>query len=126
MGCRLVRVVRVDNIIVDWRNVLVEWRNASHCGHLEIIHHVVKQGLCDGLSTRTSRTSGKHHCRLEKRACRVVKCISLWTLRNYPSYCRARALRWVVDSYESYEWTTSLSTGETYLSSGEMHLIVDT
>ena len=49
MGCRLARVVRVDNIIVDWRNVFVEWRNASHLGRFEIIHHVVKQGLCDGL-----------------------------------------------------------------------------
>ncbi len=64
MGCR---VVRVDNTIVDWRNVLVEWRNASHYGHL-IFHHVVKQGPCDRLSSRTSRTSGQHNCRLEKHA----------------------------------------------------------
>ena len=53
----------------------------------KIIHHVVEQGPCDGLSTRTSRTSGQHHCRLEKRTCRVEKCISLRTLRNYPSCC---------------------------------------
>ncbi len=77
---------------------------------LRIIHHIVGQGPCDGLSTRTSRTSGQRNCRLEKRTCRVEKCISLRTLGKYTSSCKARALRWVVDSYESYEWTTLLST----------------
>ena len=49
---------------------------------------------CPILSTRyesklrlTTRTSGQVNCRLEKRTCRVEKCISLRTLRNYPSCC---------------------------------------
>ena len=35
-------------------------------------------------------------------------------------------IRVEITSYNSYEWTSELSTGETCLSSGEMHLIKDT
>ena len=46
---------------------------------------VGQKGPSNWLSSRTSRTSGHKHCRVDKENCRVEKCISLVRLRKYQS-----------------------------------------
>ena len=42
-----------------------------------------QKGPSNRLSSRTSRTSGHKHCRVDKENCRVEKYISLVRLRKY-------------------------------------------
>ena len=62
--------------------------------------------------------------RMERCSCRMDRCISLRGLGNFCAcHVSKRPCVIIVESYESYEWRKCLSTRQSKLSSGQMHLI---
>ena len=83
--------------------------------------HVTKNQPMGGLSNTVDMI------RVDRVNCRVDICISLRGLRNFMACLVGKGLRvMVVESYESYEWRKCLSTRQSKLSSGHLHLIEGT